>query len=71
MSAPTLVEQIAQRAATLPPELQAEVLDFVEFIRSRRMSQPSMQEWLDEIWGSAPHFPDRPQQPPLEEHKPW
>jgi hypothetical protein len=53
MSAPTLVEQIASRAATLPPELQAEVLDFVEFIRGRRMSQPSMQEWLDEIWDSA------------------
>jgi Protein of unknown function (DUF2281). len=71
MTATTLVEQIASRAATLPPELQAEVLDFVEFIRSRRMPQPSMQEWLAEVWGSALDFPDRPQQPPLESREPW
>lgn len=71
MTTAHLAEQIANRTDDLPPELQTEILDFVEFIRSRRLPHPDMREWLAEVWGSAPDFPDWPAQPPLEWREPW
>lgn len=65
MTAPSLIDQIARRAADLPPEAQA-VLDCVDFVRSRRVPRPGTQAWLAAIWGTAPDFPDRPAQPPLQ-----
>lgn len=29
--------------------------------------QQRMNEWLAEVWGCAPDFPDRPPQPPIDE----
>ena len=29
-----------------------------------------MREWLDRAWGCAPDFPDRPEQPPLDDVRP-
>lgn len=71
MTAPSLIEQIARRAADLPPELQAEVLDFVDFVRSRHVRPPGTQAWLSAAWGCAPDFPDRPPQPPLQAREHW
>jgi hypothetical protein len=46
MNAPDLVADIARRAAQLSPELQAEVLDFVEFVGQRRQRIPDTGDWL-------------------------
>jgi hypothetical protein len=65
MNAPDFVADIARRAAQLSPELQAEVLDFVEFVGQRRQRIPDTGDWLRAVWGAAPDFPDRVAQPPL------
>ncbi len=36
----SIAEQLAQVAATLPPERQREVLDYVEFLRQRTIQVP-------------------------------
>lgn len=59
-----LIAAIDKEASTLPPEFQREVLDFIGYLhaKSQRKSDPA---WLERVWGTAPDFPDRPQQPPL------
>ena len=71
MNAPDLVADIARRAAQLSPDLQAEVLDFVEFIGQRRRRTPETSHWIRAVWGSAPGFPDRVPQPPLADAPTW
>lgn len=71
MNAPDLVADIARRAALLSPELQAEVLDFVEFVGQRRRKIPDASDWLRAAWGAAPDFPDRVAHPPLTDAPTW
>ena len=60
----TLIEAIDREASTLPAAFQREVLDFIGFLRSKteRRTDPA---WLDQAWGAAPDFPNRPDQPPV------
>ena len=62
----TLPERIANLAQELPPEKQAEVLDFVEFLRTRRASSgapmrgslEALHGALDDASGAADDGPD-------------
>lgn len=59
-----LIEAIDKEASMLPLEFQREALDFTGYLHAKneRKSDPA---WLDRAWGTAPYFPDRPQQLPL------
>ncbi|MBI5330575.1 MAG: DUF2281 domain-containing protein [Betaproteobacteria bacterium] len=57
------VAAIDQQVSAFPPEYQREVLDFVEYLREKRLHQ-TPPGWLNQAWGCAPDFPDRPTQPP-------
>ncbi len=57
-----LIAKIDEEASRLPPEFQAEVLDFIAYLNERRKLDMT---WLEQAWGAAPDFPDRVQQPPL------
>jgi len=57
-----LNEKIDREVSLLPPEFQAEVIDFIAYLNERRRRDKT---WLEQAWGAAPDFPDRVQQPPL------
>ncbi len=65
-----IIDAIDQEARALPRERQHEVLAFILGLREQRPSS-STQAWLEQAWGSAPDFPDRPPQPPLTEPAAW
>ena len=37
------------------------------FSQNNALAQTPDSAWLDQVWGSSPEFPERPQQPPLDE----
>jgi len=47
----TLAQSIAERLASLPEDAQREVLDFLEFIESRRAAQPVIPD--DSSWSAV------------------
>lgn len=61
-----ILDAIDRGASALPPDMQREILDFIGYLRMKyeRQSDPG---WLEKAWGSAPEFPDRPPQPPVED----
>ena len=56
-----LCTQISEVTRSLPPALQSEVLDFAWFVKSRRGSVELApgSDWVDQVWGALPDFPDR------------
>lgn len=63
---PQLIDAIEREARSLPAEAQQQVLDFIGQLQHKYRSASSA-AWLEQAWGSAPDFPDRPEQPPLDE----
>jgi hypothetical protein len=61
-----LIDAIDREARSLPPQAQRELLDFIGQLQ-RRYAQAPPPAWLEQAWGAAPDFPDRPEQPPLHE----
>lgn len=63
------IAAIDQQVSALPPEYQREVLDFAVYLREKRLNKipPA---WLDQAWGTAPDFPDRPAQLPADDLAP-
>jgi FKBP-type peptidyl-prolyl cis-trans isomerase (trigger factor) len=60
-----LIDAIDREARNLPPEAQQEVLDFISQLQ-RKYQSVSQSAWLEQAWGAAPDFPDRPEQPLLD-----
>lgn len=52
----TLTEQIAQMAAALPVDRQQEVLDFVEFLRSREAPALTSARRAEGLFAGMPYF---------------
>ena len=64
-------EKIYVKVKMLPEPAVQEVLDFIEFLESRQgklkpMKYARKDEWLSNVWGCSPDFPDRLPDPPPE-----
>jgi len=71
VNAPDLVADIARRAAQLSPQLQAEVLDFVEFVGPAPSKDSRHGRLASRRLGAVPDFPDRVAQPLLSDAPTW
>ncbi|MDG4594563.1 MAG: hypothetical protein P9F75_02540 [Candidatus Contendobacter sp.] len=56
--------------ADFPETAEAEIIVLPLDTADEATGRLLMREWLDRAWGCAPDFPDRPEQPPLDDVQP-
>jgi hypothetical protein len=56
--------------ADFPETAEAEIIVLPLDTADEATSRLLMREWLARAWGCAPDFPDRPEQPPLDDIQP-
>jgi hypothetical protein len=58
-----LCAELVEVTRKMPLSLQAEVLDFAQFIQARhapgKVKAETASDWVEKVWGTLPDFPDR------------